>query len=83
MLWFYSRNRQKLTLEVRYDNDTHEFVAIVTGLAGPQITKRFATSEEFREWVADLDTKLAAEQWKSDGAPHILPDGWRDAPWKL
>jgi hypothetical protein len=83
MLWFYSRNRQKLTLEVRYDNESQEFVSIVTGLAGPQITKRFSTAEEFREWLATLDKQLKTEQWKSDGSPHILPDGWRDAPWKL
>jgi hypothetical protein len=83
MLWFYTRNQQSLTLETRYDNATHEFVGIVTGLASSPITKRFSKAEAFREWIDTLERSLAEERWKADGAPHILPDGWRDKPWSL
>ncbi len=83
MLWFYSRRHEKLTLETRYDNATQEFVGTLTGLGGPPIEKRFASPEAFREWIVGIEQDLAAQQWKADGGPHILPDGWRDKPWSL
>ena len=83
MVWFYTRNQQSLTVETRYDNSTNEFVGILTGLAGPRITKRFSTAEAFREWLESLERQLADQKWKADGEPHILPDGWRDKPWAL
>ena len=61
MVWFYMRNQQTLTLETRYDNATHEYVGILTGLAGPPLTKRFATPDAFREWLETLDRDLAAQ----------------------
>jgi len=82
MVWFFSRNQRSLSIETRYDNETHEFVAIVTGLAGPTITKRFSTPEAFGEWLLMMEGELAREHWTPDGPPHILPDGWRDRPWK-
>jgi len=30
-----------------------------------------------------MEGELAREHWTPDGPPHILPDGWRDKPWKL
>jgi hypothetical protein len=83
MLWFYTRNQQSLTLETRYDNATHEYVAVLTGLAGEPVTKRFTSSEAFQEWIVTLESELAAGKWTADGPPHILPDGWRDKPWSL
>jgi len=83
MIWFFSRDKRSLTIETRYDNVTHEFVAIVTGLAGPTITKRFPTPDAFREWLLGMEHELTADHWTPDGPPHILPDGWRDTPWKL
>jgi hypothetical protein len=78
MLWFYARSEQSLTVETRFDNDTHEYVAIVTGALPYPETKRFPTSEAFRAWLQLLEGRLAAERWKADGAPHVLPDGWPD-----
>lgn len=83
MVWFYTRNQQSLTLETRYDNVTHEYVGILTGLAGPPVTKRFSSADAFRDWLETLDRDLGAQNWKPDGTPHILPDGWRDKPWSL
>ena len=82
MVWFYTRKHESLTVETRYDNDTHEYVGILTGLTGGLITKRFATPDAFREWLETLERDLAEQQWRSDGM-HVLPDGWRDKPWSL
>ncbi len=83
MVWFYTRRRQSITLETRYDNATHEYVGILTGIGGPPMTKRFSTPESFTEWIVSLERDLLAEDWTPDGPPHVLPDGWRDNPWRL
>jgi len=76
MLWFYARDREWLSLETRYDNESHEDVAILTHPDGRRETKRFPTAQTFREWLVTMDTTLAAGRWPQNGGPHILPDGW-------
>lgn len=83
MVWFYIRDTETLTLETAFDNATREFVAVLTGLSGPPITKRFANADLFREWLVTLEGDLAAGKWVADGSPHILPHGWRDEPSSL
>jgi len=76
MVWFYTRERQSLSLETRYDNDTQEYVATIVGAAGVPETSRFSDADAFRAWLLALERELTAQQWAPDGAPHILPDGW-------
>ena len=78
MLWFYTRQRDSLTLETRYDNETLEYVGVLTYPEGHQETKRFATNELFRLWLVSVDKSLVAERWMTDGDPYVLPDGWPD-----
>ena len=80
MVWFYKRDRASLSVETRYDNDTAEYVAVVTHPDGRQQTKRFFTREAFREWLMALEQELQHEQWVPDGPVHVLPDGWPDKP---
>ena len=78
MVWFYTRDAQSLTVETRYDNDTHEYVATIIGLTPAPDTTRFGTQEEFRTSLETLERELASHGWKLEGPPHILPDGWPD-----
>ena len=78
MLWFYSRDNDSLRLETRYDNDTLEYVGVLTHPGGNQETKRFATVGAFREWLVTLGQELTAEHWTPTGTPHVLPAGWPD-----
>ncbi len=78
MLWFYTRDRESLQLETRYDNQTSEYVGILRHPDGRQETKRFSSNEAFRAWLLQLDHNLIAEHWTADGSPYILPDGWPD-----
>jgi hypothetical protein len=48
MLWFYTRDRDSLRLETRCDNQTLEYVGIVTHPAWHEDARRFATAEVFR-----------------------------------
>ena len=78
MLWFYTRNRDSLRIETRYDNLTQEYVGIVTHPGGGHEAKRFRTVDEFRAWLVGLERELATQQWIPDGAPQVLADGWPD-----
>jgi hypothetical protein len=78
MLWFYTRDRESLSLETRYDNESHEYVGILTHPDGRRETKRFPTAQAFREWLVTVDHTLTNGKWAQNGAPHILPDGWPD-----
>ena len=78
MIWFYSRDNKSLRLETRYDNDTLEYVGLLTHPDGRHESKRFTTVDAFREWLVTLEDELAEEHWTPTGAPHILPDGWPD-----
>jgi hypothetical protein len=44
MLWFYTRNRDSLRVETRYDTQTLEYVGILTHPDGREDTRRFATA---------------------------------------
>jgi hypothetical protein len=78
MLWFYTRELQSLSLETRYDNQSLEYVGILTHPDGRQEARRFATARAFREWLVTLDRKLTVRRWVQNGPPHIVPDGWPD-----
>jgi hypothetical protein len=80
MVWFYRRDHVSLSLETRYDNETAEYVVIVSHPDGHQQTERFDRRETLREWLLALEQKLAHERWTADGPPHVLPDGWPDKP---
>jgi hypothetical protein len=77
MLWFYSRNRDLVRLETRYDNDTQEYIGVVTHSDSRQ-TERFSTLEEFRAWLIAIERQLVDAQWFLKGTPQILPNGWPD-----
>lgn len=76
MVWFYTRGRDSLRLETRYDNETLEYVGLLMHPDGRCQTKRFATREAFRAWVVANERELAIAEWTLDGAPQILSDGW-------
>jgi hypothetical protein len=78
MLWFYTRDDESLSLVTRYDNQTLEYVGILTYPDGRQAIERFLTARAFRAWLVSLDQKLLADRWAQHGAPQILPDGWPD-----
>lgn len=76
MLWFYSRDRETLHLETRYDNQTREYVAIVIYPDGHREATRCATAKALQAWLLAFEEGLAADRWSQDGGPLILRDGW-------
>jgi len=62
MLWFYTHDCESLSLETRYDNDTLDYVGILTQPDGRQDTLRLPTANAFREWLVTLDAKLIGQQ---------------------
>jgi hypothetical protein len=76
MLWFFDRQDESLRLEVRYDNETFEFVIIVTAPDGNERTERFPTLADFQTWMDDFDQFLREQHWASREGAIVLPYGW-------
>jgi len=80
VIWFYRRDRAALQVETRFDNATNEYVVIVRPSDGGEESHRFLNRTVFRAWLLQLEERLEQERWESDGAPHIIPDGWPNRP---
>lgn len=78
MLWFFERDDEIAQLETRFDNETAEYVAVVRWPDGREDIGRSPDVESYRTLLAALEAKLQDEQWRRDGPPVILPDGWPD-----
>ena len=78
MLWFYTRRDQELDVVTRYDNQTAEYVLVVSSADGRCEEERFTTGSKFRQRLLELEARLSADQWALRGQPRMLPDGWPD-----
>ena len=76
MLWFFDREKESLRLEVRYDNDTSEFVIIVRFPDGSERIERLRTLADFGTAMSTFDQLLREQHWVSRQGPVILPFGW-------
>jgi hypothetical protein len=61
-------------LETRYDNDTAEYVAIVTYPDGRKETERFGDADLYRRWLESWERTLEADHWTRRGPPVVVPD---------
>ena len=76
MLWFYTRERETLKAETRFDNQTGEYVLILHWPDGREETERFPDPTSFQRRLEALNQRLEAEHWRPDGPPQLLPNGW-------
>jgi hypothetical protein len=74
MIWFWSRERQRMRLETRYDNDTSEFVMVIEHPDGRRETERFEDIGTFRERLIALEQAFEAEHWTQSGKPEFVPE---------
>jgi|tagenome__1003787_1003787.scaffolds.fasta_scaffold20655048_3 hypothetical protein len=78
MMWFFEQASKVLELETRYDNETLEYVLELRPPDAAPTLERFSTNEAFRTRLADIEQRLASDQWRQVGPPHVLPEGWPD-----
>ena len=76
MIWFYSRDDQRIRLEMRYDNDTGEFLVVISHPDGRHETERFADLSGFSKSVVALEQLLKDEHWSQSGPPLLVPEGF-------
>lgn len=76
MLWFFTRDRERLQAETRFDNETREFVLTLEWPDGRREIERFGDTAAFQRRLDALKAQLAAEQWTQEGPPVLLPEGW-------
>jgi hypothetical protein len=75
MLWCFERDDESLKLEMRYDNDTSEFVVIVRHPDGREQTDRFTDGDEYGAWLETFERNLEDQHWTRRSGPAIMPDG--------
>jgi hypothetical protein len=77
MLWFFRRAEHTTAIELRFEEEAGEFVMTLTRDDGDPQTERFALYEAFADRVTTLETRLSSDGWQQQGAPIVLPTGWR------
>jgi len=76
MIWFWSRAKEKLQLETRFDNDTREYVLRIRYPDNRQDFERFPDVASFQKRLTSLERQLEADQWVQSGAPAFDPSGF-------
>jgi hypothetical protein len=76
MVWFFTRNRERMQMDTFYDNNTAEFVLRLSDSGGIRSVERFRTIAHFREGIESVERRLSADRWTQDGGPIVIPDGF-------
>lgn len=80
MLWLFERDAQSVHLETRYDNDSADYVLVLTWPDGRVETERYTDAEAYRLRLVLVENRLATEHWVRRGPPMLLTDGWPQDP---
>jgi hypothetical protein len=75
-VWFFERASRVISLELRYDNDCGEYVAVVIDAEGREAIERFASAATFRSWLLAWETTLADQRWRPSGSPIVMQEDW-------
>jgi hypothetical protein len=76
MIWFWSRAKEKLQLETRFDNDTREYLLTIRYSDSRQEFERFPDVASFQQRLSSLERQLEADHWVQSGAPAFDPSGF-------
>jgi hypothetical protein len=76
MIWFWSRESEKLQLETRFDNDTNEYLLTIRYSDNRQEFERFPDVTSFQHRLTSLERQLEADRWVQSGTPAFDPSGF-------
>jgi hypothetical protein len=76
MVWFWTRDRERLQMDTFYDNETAEFVVRLYHPDGSRTIERFASLAHFRQGIEGVEQRLSADRWEQDGQPIFIPEGF-------
>jgi hypothetical protein len=76
MIWFWSRAKEKMQLETRFDNDTKEYLLTIRYPDGRQEFERFPDITSFQQRLVSLERQLEADHWIQSGTPALDPSGF-------
>ena len=76
MIWFWSRAKEQLQLETRFDNDTREYVLTIRYSDNRQEFERFPDVASFQQRLTSLERQLEADHWVQSGTPVFDPTGF-------
>jgi hypothetical protein len=76
MIWFWSRTKEQLQLETRFDNDTREYLLTIRYADNRQEFERFPDVASFQKRLTSLEKQLEADHWVQSGTPVFDPTGF-------
>src|SRR5215472_5122333 len=76
MVWFFTRNRERVQMDTFYDDSTAEFVLRLYYPDGTLAVERFGSLADFRQGVENAEKRLTADDWTQDGKPVFIPEGF-------
>jgi hypothetical protein len=76
MVWFFTRNRERMQMDTFYDNNAEEFVLRLHQPDGTRHVERFASLAHFRQGIENAERRLQADSWQQDGKPIFIPEGF-------
>jgi hypothetical protein len=76
MIWFWSRAKEKLQLETRFDNDSREYVLTIRYPDNRPEFERFPDVASFQKRLTSLERQLEADHWVQAGTPSFDPSGF-------
>ena len=76
MVWFFTKNRERVQMDTFYDNDANEFVLRLYYPDGTRSVERFDSIARFRDGIESAERKLTAERWAQEGPPVFIPEGF-------
>jgi hypothetical protein len=76
MIWFWSRAKEQLQLETRFDNDTREYLLTIRYADNRQEFERFRDVASFQQRLTSLERQLEADHWVQSGTPVFDPAGF-------
>lgn len=74
MIWYWSRDNQRLRFETLYDNDRAEFVIVIEYPDGRQVSERFSAIDKLRSRLKAVDQELESDHWTLSGPPLLVPE---------
>jgi hypothetical protein len=76
MIWVYSRSKQTLHVETRFDRTHEEYRLVIRRFDGTEQVETFKDAATFQSRLSSLERQLEAESWQTHNAIAIH-EGWR------
>ena len=72
MVWFFTRGRDVVRIETRFDSRTGEYVLTIGWAGGRETVEWYQTVDAFAARLRILEAELARDRWSQNDGPKLL-----------